>query len=205
MDNQELTPEGGWADAGGMRIAPPPPSQQGAVFRLMSGISARFGRRQVPNIFLVFNKNPRLFWAWLVLASRFMPYGRLRDADREKIILRTAWMTRSRYEWGQHVELGLKAGLSDDDIVRASRGPDAFDDPRDRALVAACDEMLADRCISNATWEQLRKYYDEKLLIEIVVLIGHYEMLAGFLNSTGVALEPDIEKVLQDFHRRVAG
>lgn len=64
--------------------------------------------------------------------------------------------------------------------------------------------MLTDRCISDATWQELSKHYDEKRLIEIVVLIGHYEMLAGFLNSTGVALEPDIEKVFQDFHRRIA-
>ncbi len=35
------------------------------------------------------------------------------------------------------------------------------------------------------------------------MLIGHYRMLAGFLTSAGLALEPPIEEWLAAFHRRV--
>ena len=34
--------------------------------------------------------------------------------------------------------------------------------------------------------------------------VGHYRMLAGFLNSAGLALEAPIEERLAAFHRRVA-
>lgn len=200
----ELVPEGGWAVAASQRIAAPSRREQGRLFRLLSGISARFGRKQVPHIFTVFGKNPGLFWPWLVFASRMMPYGKLSDPERERIILRTAWNCRCRYEWGQHVELGLKAGLTDADIVKASKGPDAFDDPRARALVQACDDVARNKCISDETWQALRAHYDEPVLIEISILIGHYEMLAGFLNSAGIPLEDDIEKELAAFHARIA-
>ncbi len=201
----ELIPEGGWAGPPAPRIAPLPPSEQGMAFRLMWGAAVRFGRSEIPNIFSVFSRNPRLLWAWLYFASRLMPYGKLRAKEREKMILRTAWNCRSRYEWGQHVEIALKAGLTDDEILNITRGPAAFGDRRQRALIQACDDLLAARSVSDGTWSVLREHYDEKLLIEIVLLIGHYEMLAGFLNSAGVPLEPAIEKVLRDFHRRVAG
>lgn len=57
--------------------------------------------------------NPRLFWPWLLLASRPMPYGKLPAALRETVILRMAWRCRSRDERGQHEEIALRCGVSD--------------------------------------------------------------------------------------------
>ena len=36
----------------------------------------------------------------------------------ELVIMRTAWLTRTEYEWGHHVESARKAGLSDAEIQR---------------------------------------------------------------------------------------
>jgi hypothetical protein len=33
-------------------------------------------------------------------------------------------------------------------------------------------------------------------MIEIPMLIGHYQMLAGLINSVGLALEPEVEEAL---------
>ena len=42
---------------------------------------------------------------------------------RELAILRVAHRTDSEYEWGQHVKIGLREGLTEDEIagVRAAR------------------------------------------------------------------------------------
>jgi alkylhydroperoxidase family enzyme len=199
-----LCPPHGWAAPAQVRLRPPSPSHRGPLFRSMSLVSGLFGRAEVPDVLTVLNINPRLFWAWLFFASRLMPFGKLPADVREKIILRTGWNCRSRYEWGQHVEIALGAGVSDTEILHVSQGPDAFSDPRERALMRACDEMLQDRLISDATWNTLRESYSEKLLIEIVLLIGHYEMIAGFLNSAGISLEPAIEEALQACYQRIA-
>lgn len=200
----ELRPETGWAVAAPPRLLAPPPARRGLLFRSMSLVARAFGRSQVPDIFSVFHINARLFWAWLFFASRLMPGGRLPAREREMIILRTGWLCRSRYEWGQHVDIGLRVGLSDAQILAAARGPGAAADENERALLLACDELVRDKRVSDATWALLSRRYSEKLLIEILILVGHYEMVAGFLNSAGLVLEPPIERKLQAFNRRIA-
>jgi alkylhydroperoxidase family enzyme len=195
-------PEKGWINAG-FRIELPKPKERSLFFRSVSSLSGFFGRSEVPDIMTVLSINPRLFWAWLFFASRLMPYGRLPATTREKIILRTGWNCRSRYEWGQHVEIGLSVGLSDDDIVRVAEGPASWSSPHDRALMQACDDLCQDYCISAPVWEELSKHYNKALLIEITILIGHYQMIAGFLNSVGLVLEAPIEEKLQAFHQRI--
>ena len=199
----ELNPDAGWRGPSGARLAAPPVSERGLLFRLLSRLSRRLGRQEVPDVITVLHMNPRLFWAWLFFASRLMPGGRLPARVREMIILRTAWNCRSRYEWGQHVEVGLSAGVTDDEIVRVSRGPEAFAGQPEQAVLRACDEMCAQQFIEDGTWQALSAQYNHKLMIEIMMLIGHYIMIAGFLNSSGLVLERSIEDKLQAFHARI--
>ena len=204
MSDDFLQPPQGWLRPSPDRLHAPAPGERGLVFRTISKLSALFGRQQVPDIFTVMHINPSLFWPWLLFASRLMPFGRLSGREREMVILRTAWNCRSRYEWGQHVELALRAGVSDDDIVQLTGEPSAVADPRVQALMQACNELCANNHLSDATWKLLAKHYDEKRLIEIMLLIGHYRMIAGFLNASGLILEPTIEATLQAFYTRVA-
>ena len=199
----ELQPGAGWKTPSSARLAAPPISERGLLFRMLGRLSRRLGRQEVPDVISVLHINPRLFWAWLFFASRLMPYGRLPAKLREKIILRTAWNCRSRYEWGQHVDIGLSVGVTDEEIVKITKGPAVFAGHDDQAVIQACDEMCAEQCISDSTCKTLSEHYDKKRLIEIMMLIGHYIMIAGFLNSAGLKLEQPIEDKLQAFHARV--
>lgn len=196
-----LQPDAGWIRPA-PRLCAPPPARRGPLFRALSHFSALFGRADIPDVITVLHQHPRLFWPWLLFASRLMPYGRLPAALREKLILRTAWNCRSRYEWGQHVEIALKAGVSDAEIVAVAQGPAACSGS-DRLALQACDELCRDKQVSDATWQALANVFSEKELIELLLLVGHYEMIAGFLNSAGLALEPVIEAELQAFYRRL--
>jgi alkylhydroperoxidase family enzyme len=203
FDAAGLRPAAGWIEAA-PRIAAPPPARRGLAFRGLSRLARAFGRAEVPDIFSVFHVNARLFWPWLLFASRLMPGGRLPARDREKLILRTAWLTRSRYEWGQHVDIGLRSGLDDAGILRLAHGPAHCEDAAERLLLQACDELVLERHVADETWRLLARGYSEKLLIEIVILVGHYMMVAGFLNSAGLQLEPPVAAQLEAFHRRIA-
>lgn len=196
-----LQPEGGWRQPVETRLPPPPPSQRGVAFRAISGVSKLFGREELPRIFPVLNTNRRLFWPWLWFASRLMPFGRLPADLREKLILRTAWHCRSRYEWGQHVEIALSAGVSDADIVALATGHDDAD-PSHAAALRACDDLCREKLISDANWQVLAGHFKPAALVEITVLVGHYEMVAGLLINSGIDLEPSIDAVLADFNRR---
>ncbi len=197
-----LQPEGGWRQADTERLPPPPPSKRGYAFRALSRAGKLFGRDELPRVFPVLNTNRRLFFPWLWFASRLMPFGRLPARLREKLIMRTAWHCRSRYEWGQHVEIALSVGVSDQEIIDLARGRDDGD-PAHAAALRACDELCRDTLISDPTWRTLAGHFSPAALVEITMLVGHYQMVAGLLVNSGIDLEPGIEAVLTDFQRRV--
>jgi len=199
-----LQPDAGWFESSN-RLPAPTPSGRKPLFRALSGVARLMGRSEVPDVIALLGQHPRLFWPWLAFASRMMPYGTLPPVTREKLILRTAWNCRSRYEWGQHVEIGLRAGVTDAEIVAVARGPAGWADDLDAVALDACEELCRDKRISDSTWQALSQRFSEGQRVELTLLVGHYEMLAGFLNSAGLGLEPVIEAELQGFYRRVAG
>jgi len=156
---------------------------------LCRAVAWRF-RTPVPDIFTTLGRHRRLFRAWLRFAARLMPYGTLDRADAELVILRVAVGCGSDYEWYQHVRLARHAGLTDEQIGRVGAGPDAPGwSAHQRALLRAADQLSTDRTLDEAVWARLRATYDERRLIELCLLVGHYAMLAGTLNALGVRPE----------------
>jgi 4-carboxymuconolactone decarboxylase len=168
------------------RISPLPESEWDEEIRGLLG-----GRAQ--NIFATLVRNPGLFRRWLPFAGRLLVAGKLPARERELLILRTAVNCTSEYEWGQHVVLAREAGVSDEEIRRVRGGPDAAGWSEDDALLLrAADELHRDAAIGDATWSRLAARYGEKDLIELVMLIGHYHMVAFTLNSLKVQREPGV-------------
>lgn len=194
---QQLAPPGGWLSPGRVRLAPLTPSESSIAQRVLSSLTVRIGKVNAENLFLMLLRNVRLFWGWLNFAKKLMPYGQLDRRDTELAILRVGWNCRSRYEWGQHVDIGLRAGVSPADIARVARGPHAPGwEPRLVAVLMACDEIHRDKMIADETWRALTTHYDEKRLLELVLLINQYESMAGVLISTGLELDACLEDVL---------
>ena len=82
-----------------------------------------------------------------------MPFGQLPRRDTELVILRVAWQCRSAYEWRQHVPIALRVGLTPDEVAGvAHSSPAGGFTERQLALLAASDELLARRALSDATW-----------------------------------------------------
>lgn len=199
--NEQLTPPGGWRTPGRIRLAPLSRAEAGLKVRLLIVLVNKVGRLEASNLFLMLMRNFRMFWNWLMFAKCMMPYGQIARRDTELAILRVGWNCRSRYEWGQHVDIGLRAGVSAEDIARVPLGADATGwEPHLKALMSACDEFHHERMIAEDTWQVLEQYYGPRRMIEVVMLIGHYEMLAGVLNSTGLPLDTRLESVLASAH-----
>ena len=77
------------------------------------------------NIFATLAHHPRLLKRWSAFGGVLLYGGVLPARERELLILRTGYLCRAPYEWGQHVTIGLAAGLTDDEIARVAAGPDA--------------------------------------------------------------------------------
>jgi alkylhydroperoxidase family enzyme len=118
--------------------------------------------------------------------------GLLPIRDRELLILRTAWNCRSAYEWGQHGNIALTAGLTPAEVAAVAAYPDSGPwSPVDTALLSAADELHVHACITDPTWETLSNRYDARQLIEVTMLVGNYHLLAFVMNSLGISPESD--------------
>lgn len=158
---------------------------------LVAGFARLAGRVQgtePPGVFLTLGRHRGLFWGWLHFAGRLMPGGRLPRRDSELVILRVAADAGSDYELTQHRRLGRRAGLSaaEIDAVVAGGEPPGGWSTDQRLLLAAADELLAGEDLADRTWRRLRERYDERGCIEIVMLVGHYRMLATTLRTLRV-------------------
>lgn len=173
------------------RIAPGTPAEIGrrnAAALTALGRATRTGRP--PNIFTTLARHRRLFRPWLRFASTLMPFGILPRADTELLILRTAHNCGCEYEWHHHERIAQRAGLSADDVARVRQGAAAAGwDARQASLLRAADELHERRDISDELWSELRAELSDPELIELCMLVGHYEMLAMTLNSLRV--QPD--------------
>ena len=119
-----------------------------------------------------------------------MPGGVLPRADAELLILRVAHNADCEYELIHHQRLALTAGLRASEVLRVREGPDAPEwSERQRLLLRAADELHADRVVSASAWSGLRPLLSDAELIELCMLVGHYEMLAMTLNSLGTPVD----------------
>ncbi|MDX6698574.1 MAG: hypothetical protein QOE65_1971 [Solirubrobacteraceae bacterium] len=172
------------------RIAPGSARDIGALNALIARVLGAATGGAPPHIFTTLGRHRGLFRRWLRFAGALMPGGLLPRRDSELVILRVAHNCGCDYEWGHHERLGRAAGLSAEEIARVRSGPGAAGwSARSALLLRAADELHGDRTLSDALWAELRPLMSDAELIELCMLVGHYEMLAMTLNALGV--EPD--------------
>ena len=172
------------------RIAPGTRRELGLPIWAFSRLAGRATRTAPPAIFTTLGRGRGLFWGWLHFAGRLMPGGKLPRRETELVILRVASVRGCDYEFEHHVRLGKRAGVTAADVerVRAGSTADGWSD-HERLLLGATEELLSSRDLGDGIWAELRASYDERRVIELLLLVGHYDMLATTL--TTLRLEPD--------------
>lgn len=174
-----------------VRIAPPDPADLSeSTAQMLESLKGLNGDR-VLNVFGVLAHHPRALRHGMALGGAFMFGSNIGDRHREIVIIRIARNTRCEYEYAQHYVLAQNWGMTADEcveVVGRSVVGDAFTD-FERAIIAGVDELCDDDLVSDATWAQLAAEWDDRQLIEYVMLAGYYRMLAGYLNSAGVQID----------------
>jgi 4-carboxymuconolactone decarboxylase len=165
LSDAELTPE--QAEA----LEPMRPGPVLNIFRTLA---------RAPKALVRFNQ-----WGGYVLSRR----NDLPPREREIVILRTGFLCKSGYEWTQHVRIGLREGLTEDEIARLKQGADAGWSAADAALIRASDELHADQFITEPTWAELGKHFSDKQRMDVVFTAGQYTQVSMMLNTFGVQLD----------------
>ncbi len=149
------------------------------------------------NIFLTLAHTPEALKRFLGWGNYVMSKRNALDArQRELAILRTGFNCGSGYEFAQHAAIGLRSGISQEEIELLKQGPGAGAwSELEHAILSACDELHHDHFISDATWGKLSPLGD-KGRMDLVFTVGQYTQVSMMLNSFGVQLEsgePDKE------------
>jgi alkylhydroperoxidase family enzyme len=172
------------------RISPGGLRELGLPIWAFTRLAGRVTRTGPPRIFTTLGRNRGLFWGWLHFAGRLMPGGKLPRIDTELVILRVAAVRGSDYEFEHHTPLGRRAGLADADIQRVRLGADAAGwNDRQSLLLRVTESLLEQRDLDEPLWAELRAAEDERTCIELLMLVGHYDMLATTLHTLRVQPE----------------
>jgi 4-carboxymuconolactone decarboxylase len=156
----------------------------------------------VYNIFTTLARHPQLLKKWLVFGNHVLAKSTLPAREREIAILRMGWLCRAEYEWGHHVAIGKKAGLTDDDFKRIAAGPDAPGlDPFEAVLLRGVDELHTSTFISDSTWQALAERYNTEQLLDFLFAVGQYKLVSMVLNSVGIQLEEGFERFPNETQR----
>jgi 4-carboxymuconolactone decarboxylase len=175
------------------RIIPCGPDEQSGEVRTLLAVADE-SELNAGNICATLARNPQLFRKWLGFSGKLLT-GALSPRARELVILRVAWRCNSDYEWAHHARVGRQFGIDGAVLSRIMHGPDhELWSEDERALLRSVDELHGVSVVGDDTWRSLADVYDESQLIELLMLIGHYHMVAFVSNSLGVQLEDDVKE-----------
>ncbi|WP_405486536.1 carboxymuconolactone decarboxylase family protein [Nocardia sp. NBC_00511] len=167
------------------RIAPGRLRELGPVNWVVWQALSRAAGTEDAHLFSTLGRTGGLFRGWLHYSGRLMPGGKLRRYESELVILRVAHLRQCDYEMDHHIRLGRRAGITAEILDRLrDEGPasPAWTD-KERALLTAVDQLVTTRDLDDATWQTLSTHYDERHLIEIVLLTNQYEGLASTITA----------------------
>jgi AhpD family alkylhydroperoxidase len=166
----------------------------GPVNWVIAKLGARRVRAPEMHLFTTLGQRQLLFWTWSIYGGRLLR-GRLPAIDTELVILRVAHLRSCEYELQHHRNMARAQGLNADLQATIFAWPDISDDarnslsPRQQALLAATDEFVLDRTITDATWQQLASHLDRPRLIEFCLLASQYDGLAATMHALDIPLD----------------
>jgi 4-carboxymuconolactone decarboxylase len=118
---------------------------------------------------------------------------------REFGILVTARYWDSQYAWNAHVDKARDAGIPDDVIkdLAAGKKPN-FKADDERVYYTFAMEALTNHFVSQETFDEARKIFGERALVDLIGSIGYFSMLQIVLNSSETDLQSDREPPYPD-------
>lgn len=142
-------------------------------------------------------RHAELYNAHVEVARKLLSDGEMSIRDRELAILRIGWLSQAPFEWGSHVKIAKRNGVTSEEVARVIEGSSAGGwSDHDRALIRAMEELHFDSMITDETWATLAKSYSDRQLIELAILAGQYKTVAYLQNSLRLPLPPDNEGLM---------
>jgi alkylhydroperoxidase family enzyme len=147
-------------------------------------------RRTQSEAFRVVANNPGVARVAFSQLMQLLENNKFDTRLRELMIMRIGWVTGSAYEWTQHWRVATTAGIPAEDIlaVRDWRSSGRLT-PADKAILAATDECLAGKSISDATWAEVGKHVtDPGQQVEFIIAMGNWMSFSMLFRNLRIPL-----------------
>ena len=146
---------------------------------------------EVPDYMRTMVKHPALFRAQMELGTVLFK-GLIPARERELSVLRIGWAAGAPYEWGEHVKISQRYGVSREEIERVKQGSSAPGwSEHEAAVLRGTEELLSDFAVSDATYDVLAKTWSEAQLLEFPSMVGAYVVTAFIQNTIRSRLAPE--------------
>ena len=144
------------------------------------------------NIFRMLAHAETNFIPAMCFANSILHKQKLSHVNRELLILQVAQWEGGAYEWRQHVPIALGVGVTQGQIDGVERGQyegDSFN-AAESALLAFGREVIENVRVSDPTFAAMRARFNEQEIVETILTIGFYMMMARLTEATETDLDP---------------
>ncbi|KAI0134437.1 AhpD-like protein [Xylariales sp. AK1849] len=184
----------------------PPTTTDTTDLSIISRIQQRRAPRPLQPLDLTLLHSPPVADGWNTFLGAIRTKTTLAASIREIAISRVAVCNRAWYEWGHHAPLAVQAGVSEPamELVKAEdlgtvtpeRRAAAGLGDREWAVLQVTDEMTRNVAVKDESFAELRRFFDEREVVEIVATVSCYNCVSRFLVALDVGerngLGPDV-------------
>lgn len=135
--------------------------------------------------------HPGLLRAWWRFRNHTVRGGTLADRDREVVVLAVARYMRNDYEWRSHVDRGLAAGLTGEEIERIRTGIGEWG-AKDALLLEAVHALLTEHAVPDGCLDRMRQFFSVDQVMDVIFIHGAYVILGCLLNTFEIPLDDDV-------------
>jgi 4-carboxymuconolactone decarboxylase len=151
------------------------------------------------NFAAVLVNHPKLYRAFMPVVAKVIAETDLPPRDRQILVHRTLALSDEVYESAHHELISHSAGLTDTDIEAArTDGPGLTE--FEHLLVSAADQLVNTRRLDDATWAALSERYSTVQMMELLAVVGAYNMMA--MLTLGCEMQLEDEETFQSFARQ---
>ena len=127
--------------------------------------------------------------------------SKIEERIKEMMILIAAREWTQQYVWNSHYPAALKAGLKREvaDAIADSRRPAGMAEDEEIAYDLAT-EILRLKRVSDPAYERAVAKFGEQGVVDLVSLVGYYNLLAIVMNTTRTPLRAGTPEPLKRYH-----
>ncbi len=147
---------------------------------------------QPVNLYRALGNHPALTAAWTEFANAIRHHSRTPRALREIMILRTAQVAHSEYEWAHHLRMARKAEVSEAKIAALAgwRTSKAFN-AKERAALALTEAVMACK-VTDEVHAEVKRHFSDAEFVELSLTAGFYAMVSRMLDAMRVEMDPEV-------------